>query len=376
MEKILEPHKKYVGEQLLETAARCLAVVIGVIILGINAGNSGEYENFQVLDISSRFERNDECVKVVSGKAGNAISGFVQSVASFFPVGRIGISDIGLYGDKTHILKQGKQNIPEKFQIRSETVPANPLVKTQGSVINMGNTGDAGKKLVCDTDDGLYGAAENLHSEWTASDKIAGNETEKDEETGDQLEEKAPVAYVTVSAYGNGGIPEVAEIYTEVNSFTLDSLAIPERLGKLFDGWYLDEACSVPFTEMEEGAEYLTLYAGWKDFPGFLSNDMGYITGYTGGAETILDGFFCVPDYENCIGITKDAFGGMEESIFEIYIPGNITYIEDGALDCLDNLLYIEVSGDNPAYYSEKGILYYRDGGEAAYPAGRLAWID
>lgn len=55
----------------------------------------------------------------------------------------------------------------------------------------------------------------------------------------------------------------------------------------------------------------------------------------------------------------------------EIYIPADITYIEDGAFDDLCCLMYIEVAGDNPEYYSEKGILYRKDGTEIAYPMGR-----
>ena len=60
----------------------------------------------------------------------------------------------------------------------------------------------------------------------------------------------------------------------------------------------------------------------------------------------------------------------MEEDVFELYIPANITYIEEGAFDNLTNLMFIEASGDNPVFYSEKGILYYNDGTVAAYPEG------
>lgn len=42
----------------------------------------------------------------------------------------------------------------------------------------------------------------------------------------------------------------------------------------------------------------------------------------------------------------------------EIYIPANITWIEPGALEKLENLMYIEVAPDNPAYQSIDGVLY------------------
>ncbi len=93
------------------------------------------------------------------------------------------------------------------------------------------------------------------------------------------------------------------------------------------------------------GCRSLNLYAGWKEFPGFKSNDLGHIVGCTGSIEAVFDGFLCIPGYENCVGIEKGAFDGMEEDVFELYIPANITYIEEGAFDNLTNLMFIEASG-------------------------------
>ena len=57
--------------------------------------------------------------------------------------------------------------------------------------------------------------------------------------------------------------------------------------------------------------------------------------------------------------------------MIEVYIPSNITYIAPGAFDHLHLLMFIEVAEDNPAYYSEDGILYAADGEIIAYPGGR-----
>ena len=53
--------------------------------------------------------------------------------------------------------------------------------------------------------------------------------------------------------------------------------------------------------------------------------------------------------------------------MIEVYIPSNITYIAPGAFDHLHLLMFIEVAEDNPAYYSEDGILYAADGEIIAY---------
>ena len=69
-----------------------------------------------------------------------------------------------------------------------------------------------------------------------------------------------------------------------------------------------------------------------------------------------------------CTGIRKGAFRGLEEKIEEIYIPANITYIEAGAFDTLDNLIFIEADSMNAEYRSANGVLYNRDGSITAYP--------
>ena len=134
---------------------------------------------------------------------------------------------------------------------------------------------------------------------------------------------------------------------------------------------YMDGACTIPFEGGSvSGLEELALYAGWKEFPGFLCDDSGYIIGCTGGPDAVTDGILLIPDSADCVGIAAGAFDGLGGEAFETYIPGNITYIAPGAFDNLWSLMHIEVSVDNPVYYSAGGTVYDRNGEEVAYPVG------
>lgn len=103
-------------------------------------------------------------------------------------------------------------------------------------------------------------------------------------------------------------------------------------------------------------------------FPGFLINEEGYIAGYTDASKFLKDYLVVFPRNAACTGIEKDALKGLEADIYEIYIPANISYIAEGALDELVNLYYIEAAPGNPRFYSENGILYYRNGEVSVCP--------
>lgn len=103
-------------------------------------------------------------------------------------------------------------------------------------------------------------------------------------------------------------------------------------------------------------------------FPGFLTNEKGHIAGYTDAAKILKDYLVVFPRNAACTGIEKEALKGLEADIYEIYIPANITYIAEGAMDELVNLYYIEAAPGNPRFYSENGILYYRNGEVAVCP--------
>lgn len=105
-----------------------------------------------------------------------------------------------------------------------------------------------------------------------------------------------------------------------------------------------------------------------REISGFICDERGCITGYSNSAEFMKDGLVVLPGNCVCTGIKAGAFKGLEESIFEIYIPANITYIEKDIFDSLYNLIFIEVSPQNTKFYSQNGILYTRDGRLFAHP--------
>lgn len=173
---------------------------------------------------------------------------------------------------------------------------------------------------------------------------------------------------VTVCLHGNGGTPDVTTYESRLEDIDKETWLTPRRLGKVFDRWYLDPACTQPYDKNPDEAVYLDIYAGWKEFDGFISNDAGHITGYT-SLSVIADGILTFPDSPDCTGVESQALDGLSE-VMEVYIPANITYIGPGVFDSLTELMYIEVAEDNPSYYSDCGELYTIDGELVACPAG------
>lgn len=75
---------------------------------------------------------------------------------------------------------------------------------------------------------------------------------------------------------------------------------------------------------------------------------------------------------ENCVGIRNHAFINGFTDIYEIYIPSNISVIETGAFDGIDNLFDIMVEEGNLNYTSIDGVLYDEDRTTLlTFPAGR-----
>ncbi len=170
---------------------------------------------------------------------------------------------------------------------------------------------------------------------------------------------------------GNGGVPEMMEYCGTAEGFCIDDYSVPTRTGKEFVGWYLDEACTIPYEGILEYQETLELYAGWKTMPGFILNDAGYIVGYTEAGHVLLDGIVVLPNSKACVGLSAEALEGLGGLVFELYIPANVVEIEEGALDGLKNLLYIEVDANNPVYCSIDGVLYEKTGKMVSIPDGR-----
>lgn len=162
-----------------------------------------------------------------------------------------------------------------------------------------------------------------------------------------------------VTCYGNGGLPAAASYSFDADSFAGDELSVPVYEGKIFTGWYEDEACTIPFDRAEGERRTMSLYAGWKTETYTLS-DRGYLIECE--PEMVSDGLLLLPFDDSCTGVDAHAFDKLAQMVEEIYIPANITYIAPEAFENLTNLIYIEVAEDNPVYYSENGELYMKNG--------------
>lgn len=210
---------------------------------------------------------------------------------------------------------------------------------------------------------------------YVAENRVIETKNETVIEEKEETEEMVPVipVYPTVVLHGNGGSPELMEYKLESNEVDISSFEIPVKLGKQFCGWFMDIECTVPFTELKEGVEQVELYAGWKEFNGFLSDEQGMICGYTDIAAITLDGVLAFPTNKGCKGVLPGAFSGLESLVMEVYIPTNVVQLPEAVFDGFYNLIYIEVQKGNPSYYSQNGILYANDGTQLCYPAGRPA---
>ena len=175
-------------------------------------------------------------------------------------------------------------------------------------------------------------------------------------------------AEITVIFHGNGGTPEITACTCNMDEFDITSYAVPTKTGMIFDGWYIDSACTKAFDSVIVEGKTLELYAGWKVAPTFLTNEKGEIIGYSDASLAVVDGMVVLPGDADYTGIRAGAFDGIENEIFEIYIPANITFIEEGVLETLPHLMYIEVADGNPSFYSEGGVLYRRTGEVFAMP--------
>lgn len=174
-------------------------------------------------------------------------------------------------------------------------------------------------------------------------------------------EETGTPIFWEVTCYGNGGLPAAASYSFDADSFAGDELSVPVYEGKIFTGWYEDEACTIPFDRAEGERRTMSLYAGWKTETYTLS-DRGYLIDCE--PEMVSDGLLLLPFDDSCTGVDAHAFDKLAQMVEEIYIPANITYIAPEAFENLTNLIYIEVAEDNPVYYSENGELYMKAGEE------------
>lgn len=131
----------------------------------------------------------------------------------------------------------------------------------------------------------------------------------------------------------------------------------------------VDEANDISKNDTEESEDAKTDIA--ETATPFLIDEAGMLYGIN---EEMLDcrsGVLELPS-ENCVGIRSHAFINGFTDIYEIYIPSNISVIETGAFDGIDNLFDIMVEEENINYTSIDGVLYDEEEITLlAFPAGR-----
>lgn len=131
----------------------------------------------------------------------------------------------------------------------------------------------------------------------------------------------------------------------------------------------VDESDDIPKNDTEESEDAKKDIA--ETVTPFLIDEAGMLYGIN---EEMLDcrsGVLELPS-ENCVGIRSHAFINGFTDIYEIYIPSNISVIETGAFDGIDNLFDIMVEEGNINYTSIDGVLYDEEEITLlAFPAGR-----
>ena len=131
----------------------------------------------------------------------------------------------------------------------------------------------------------------------------------------------------------------------------------------------VNESNDIPKNDTEESEDAKTDIA--ETATPFLIDEAGMLYGIN---EEMLDcrsGVLELPS-ENCVGIRSHAFINGFTDIYEIYIPSNISVIETGAFDGIDNLFDIMVEEGNINYTSIDGVLYDEEEITLlAFPSGR-----
>ena len=133
-------------------------------------------------------------------------------------------------------------------------------------------------------------------------------------------------------------------------------------------GEYTEEKPSDPAAAVPPGNPDGTPAKGVVN--GFLVNESGVIYGVADPGPAVTDEYMELPS-EGCSGIAAGTFAAGFPDVREIFIPSNITYIEEGAFTGLPNMEWYEMESSGN-YYTEEGVLF-SEGGTCilAFPAGR-----
>lgn len=103
---------------------------------------------------------------------------------------------------------------------------------------------------------------------------------------------------------------------------------------------------------------------------GFYVDESGAICGIAEPEEIVKSGYMSLPS-EGCSSVAAGAFDDIPAGIIEVYVPANITYIEEGAFSGLRDAEWFSADSSG-TYTSLDGVLVSENGScILAFPAGR-----
>lgn len=152
-------------------------------------------------------------------------------------------------------------------------------------------------------------------------------------------------------------MPDADEINTSVLEGGAEILKTEKSAGAAFVAADTTPAAPADESGEEDKSSTGEQQSEMLDLGGFIIGENGMIERCENPSLAAEDGIIILPSDDRCKGIGAEALTGIVGAE-EIYIPANITWIEPGALEKLESLMYIEVAPDNPAYQSIDGVLY------------------
>lgn len=160
-----------------------------------------------------------------------------------------------------------------------------------------------------------------------------------------------------------GTLAESGVLRVSAGSSPTDGI-VPTRDQYAFEGWYTDTDCTDLFSGTMPYGD-LTLYAGWRraspNAEYSFENGQAKLVRYTVVQYESPD--ICLPESVNGCPLTAvaaDAFRGQR--VFSLRLPATLETLEDGALNGMDKLREISVSGENPYFRTVDGLLCSKDG--------------
>lgn len=100
--------------------------------------------------------------------------------------------------------------------------------------------------------------------------------------------------------------------------------------------------------------------AGMTILNGFYVSESGVICGIADPAAVVSDSCMTFPS-SGCSGISADAFAAVPEGVREVYIPANITYIEEGAFSGFTEVEWYEMEPSGE-FFTENGVIFSAGG--------------